>query len=137
MGQGTWASSSLGGGGHGHTAVGLGLHRGEKGEQGRGWRNFKRLLQAGGSQEPCGAGSHAEVILCAACLEEEDGGRRREDGLMPPSHLSPCRPVVEGAWDPRGAPLLGEAPPLPFPLRAWLAWSAAQLLLGLERWVYK
>lgn len=52
MGPGTWASSSLGGGGHGHTAVGAGAFTmGRKGAR-PGWRNFKDCCRQEGLRNP-------------------------------------------------------------------------------------
>lgn len=61
------------------------------------------MLQAGGSLEPRGAGSHAEVILSPGWRSGEDGAG--EEGWAAATPLPPQplpQPAVEGARDPRG-----------------------------------
>lgn len=104
---GTWGPGQLagGGGGRGHTAVEAGAFTvGRKGER-PGYRNF-RLLQAGGSLEPCGAGSHAEVILSPpAWRRGEERGLGGEGWRSRPFPTSAPAPAsCGGSPGPQGAP---------------------------------
>lgn len=71
------------------------------------------MLQAGGSQEPCGVGSHAEVILSPPAWRRGGGQGRKERGGCPLPTSAPAPASGGGSLGPQGAPLLGEAPPFP------------------------